>query len=92
MIGYNRRFGLLNVSALCAAVKKAAKAAGLDGVTTKSLRHTHATQLFAAGWAAVDVQKRLGHTTIKTTIDVYTHYIPSRAREIADYIESIYPK
>ena len=92
MIGYNKRFGLLNVSALCSAVKKAARAAGLDGVTTKSLRHTHATQLFAAGWAAVDVQKRLGHTTIKTTIDVYTHYIPSRAREIADYIESIYPK
>lgn len=92
MIAYNRHWGFLNVSVLCAAVKKAAKAAGLDGVTTKSLRHTHATQLFAAGWAAVDVQKRLGHTTIKTTIDVYTHYIPSRAREIADYMETIYPE
>lgn len=92
MIAYNRHWGFLNVSVLCAAVKKAAKAANLDGVTTKSLRHTHATQLFAAGWAAVDVQKRLGHTTIKTTIDVYTHYIPSRAREIADYMETIYPE
>lgn len=92
MIAYNQRWGFLGVSGLCAAVKKAAKAANLDGVTTKSLRHTHATQLFAAGWAAVDVQKRLGHTTIKTTIDVYTHYIPSRAREIADYMETIYPE
>lgn len=36
-------------------------------------RHTHATDLIRAGWKMAFVQKRLGHQSVQTTIDTYTH-------------------
>jgi integrase len=38
-----------------------------------SLRHTHASLLFESGASIKDVQKRLGHTNVKVTLDIYTH-------------------
>lgn len=60
-------------------------------ITMKGLRHTHATQLFAAGWHPKDVQERLGHSSISTTMDIYTTYIPARSENIAEYFNTIYP-
>lgn len=37
------------------------------------LRHTHATELIRAGWDMAYVQKRLGHASVQTTINIYTH-------------------
>ena len=37
------------------------------------LRHTHATDLVNAGWDMALVQKRLGHASVQTTINTYTH-------------------
>ncbi|MCA0403574.1 MAG: site-specific integrase [Proteobacteria bacterium] len=37
------------------------------------LRHTHASALVGAGWDMALVQKRLGHVSVQTTIDTYTH-------------------
>jgi integrase/recombinase XerD len=36
-------------------------------------RHTHATELMRGGWSAAFVQRRLGHASIQTTINTYTH-------------------
>ena len=37
------------------------------------LRHTHATDLLRSGMGAAYVQKRIGHASIQTTLDTYTH-------------------
>lgn len=37
------------------------------------LRHTHASSLVGSGWDMALVQKRLGHASVQTTIDTYTH-------------------
>jgi integrase len=37
------------------------------------LRHTHATELIRNGWEMAYVQKRLGHASIYTTMNSYTH-------------------
>lgn len=37
------------------------------------LRHTHATELIRAGMDMAYVQKRLGHTSVQTTINTYVH-------------------
>ena len=37
------------------------------------LRHTHATQLLLAGVHPKVAQERLGHSTITTTLDLYSH-------------------
>jgi len=61
-------------------------------ITMRGLRHSHATQLFSAGWHPKDVQERLGHSNISTTMDIYTAYIPTRATDIAAYMDKIYPQ
>lgn len=38
-----------------------------------SMRHTHATMLLEAGVNPKEVQHRLGHKDIKTTLNIYTH-------------------
>jgi integrase len=40
------------------------------------LRHTHASWLLAAGVPLLDVSRRLGHSSIKTTADIYGHLAP----------------
>lgn len=36
-------------------------------------RHTHATSLIKTGWDASLVQRRLGHSSVQTTLDAYSH-------------------
>lgn len=45
----------------------------LPKITTHGFRHTHCSILIEAGVAQKDVQDRLGHTDIKTTMNIYAH-------------------
>jgi len=45
----------------------------LKSITTHGLRHTHCSLLFEAGASIKEVQDRLGHSDVKTTLDIYTH-------------------
>ncbi|MEY8735851.1 tyrosine-type recombinase/integrase [Lactobacillus sp. AN1001] len=49
------------------------KGSGLPWVTLHGFRHTHATLLFSAGASVKEVQTRLGHSSVTTTLDIYTH-------------------
>ncbi len=49
------------------------RVAGLPKVRFHDLRHSHATQLLAAGVHPKIVQERLGHSTIAITMDLYSH-------------------
>lgn len=46
---------------------------GLKPITPHGLRHTHASLLFGAGVDPKNISDRLGHSTIKITLDLYTH-------------------
>lgn len=46
---------------------------GLKHITPHGLRHTHASLLFSAGVEPKNISDRLGHSTIKITLDLYTH-------------------
>ncbi|MCP3033146.1 site-specific integrase [Halobacillus sp. A1] len=52
----------------------------LPQINVHAFRHTHASLLFAAGASIKDVQARLGHTDIQTTMDIYTH-VTDEAKE-----------
>ena len=45
----------------------------LKHVTLHGFRHTHCSLLFEMGTPLEEVQERLGHTDIKTTMNIYTH-------------------
>lgn len=47
--------------------------AGLPNIGLHGFRHTHASLLFEADASMKEVQERLGHANIKTTMDTYTH-------------------
>ena len=58
------------------AFTKAVKKAGLSHLTIHGLRHTHATMLLEAGINPKVVSERLGHASIATTMDIYSHVLP----------------
>lgn len=51
------------------------------------LRHTHATILVQNGASIKDVQLRLGHGSIKSTLDIYTHHNQNASEKSIDIIE-----
>ena len=56
---------------------KAAEAGGFaKRFTPHDLRHTHVAWLIAAGVPLPNIQQRLGHESITTTIDTYGHLLP----------------
>ncbi|MFC1907214.1 tyrosine-type recombinase/integrase [Chloroflexota bacterium] len=55
---------------------KLARRIGLKGVRFHDLRHSHASLLLRQNVHPAIVQQRLGHASISTTIDVYSHIMP----------------
>lgn len=47
-----------------------------DGLRIHDLRHTHAAQMISAGVPLTAVQRRLGHTSVAITSDLYGHLLP----------------
>lgn len=60
------------------------KGVGISGVRFHDLRHTHATQLITQGVDIKTVSKRLGHEDIKTTLDLYAHWLPENDQRAAE--------
>ena len=56
----------------------------LTALTLKGLRHTHATLLMKNGTNPKIVQERLGHSTINTTMNIYSHVTPTMQQDAID--------
>lgn len=67
--------------------RKICKKAKLRRIKIHGFRHTHASLLFAAGVPMQDVKERLGHASINTTIDIYTHTTKEEKSKAAKLFE-----
>lgn len=56
----------------------------LKYITVHGFRHTHASILFEAGASLKQVQERLGHSDIKTTMNVYAHVSKHAKKDTVD--------
>ena len=53
------------------------------GASLHTLRHTHGSHLLAAGRGLTAVSKRLGHSSVRVTAEIYAHAIPGEEHEDA---------
>jgi integrase len=65
---------------------KVADAIGMGDITFHALRHTHASQLIAAGVDVVTISKRLGHANPSVTLSTYSHLFKNHDGKAADAI------
>ena len=56
----------------------------LKKITMHGFRHSHCSLLFEMNTPIQVVQERLGHTNIKTTMDIYTHVTEKQRDDIAE--------
>lgn len=48
----------------------------MEGTRLHDARHTHASLMLKQGIHPKVVQERLGHASIQTTLDTYSHVVP----------------
>ena len=70
------------------AFKKVVAKAGLPKLTIHGLRHTHATILLEQGVNPKVVSERLGHASVATTMDIYSHVLPDMQEKAALAIDA----
>ena len=66
---------LLDPSTVSHTFNKIIRKAGLPHIRLHDLRHTHASLLLQAGVHIKVVQERLGHSSIRVTLDTYSHVL-----------------
>lgn len=65
-------------------IKRVTEDYELPHITIHGFRHTHSSLLFEAGIDMQNVKDRLGHSDIKTTMNIYAHVTKSERRKTAD--------
>jgi integrase len=60
----------------------------LPKVTLHALRHTHVSQLLAAGLDVVTVNRRIGHSNPTVTLSVYAHLFGNTDEKAAEAVET----
>lgn len=74
-------------SALDKEIKRIAGKAGLPLIRVHDLRHSHASMLINLGFSALEIADQLGHESVKTTLDTYSHLYPDKDQQLADWLD-----
>ena len=53
-------------------------------IKVHGFRHTHCSLLFESGFTIQEVQDRLGHSDLKTTMSIYAHVTEKQRDNMAD--------
>lgn len=69
--------------------EKACKKANIRPITLHQFRHSHATLLIQKGIMINEVSKRLGHSKVSTTLDIYSHTDLTQEKRVLDTLNSI---
>ena len=65
-------------------VKRYGLRVGHPETTVRSRRHFHASLMLQGGENPVVVSKRLGHSKVSTTLDIYAHVLPGWQKQAAE--------
>lgn len=70
-------------SALEKEIKQTSQKAGLHPIRVHDLRHSHASMLIELGFTPLEIAERLGHESVKTTLDTNSHLYPDKDQKLA---------
>lgn len=80
----NDRIFYFTKSALDQELKRITAKVGLKQIRVHDLRHSHASMLIELGFNPLEISDRLGHESVKTTLDTYSHLYPDKDQKLAD--------
>ena len=70
-------------------LKKHCELVNVKPIRIHALRHSHASLLLSLGMNDLELQNRLGHTDISTTLGTYSHLRPTAMKEVADKLDGV---
>lgn len=82
-IEQNDRIFYFTKHALEKEIKRGAEKAELKHIRVHDLRHSHASMLIEMKFAPLEIADRLGHESVKTTLDTYSHLYPDKDQKLA---------
>lgn len=62
--------------------ENACNLANIRKIKSHEFRHSHATLLLSKGIVIHDISKRLGHSDVSTTLNIYTHSIDKQQKRV----------
>lgn len=65
-------------------LKRICKKNDFKQIKVHGFRHTHCSLLFESGFTIQEVQDRLGHSDLKTTMSIYAHVTEKQRDNMAD--------
>ena len=82
-------FEKLGIESICAWFRDWQIEKGIEKIKFHDLRHTHSTLLLLAGVDLKTISERLGHSSIKITMDIYGHFQEELDRKASEVIDEI---
>ena len=58
-------------------------------IRVQDLRHSHASLLLEMGFDILEVSERLGHESVQTTWDTYSHLYPGKDIKLANDLNKL---
>ena len=71
-------------STLKRVISRHSQLAGIKTIRVHDLRHSDASLMLELGMNVLEIQKRLGHADIQTTLGTYSHLRPTAMKEVAN--------
>lgn len=87
--GKNDRIFYFTKHALDKEMKRKAAAANLPMIRIHDLRHSHASLLIEMKFDVLEISERLGHESVKTTWDTYSHLYPDKDQKLAGELNKL---
>ena len=84
-----QRIFSLSKTRLTYEMKRKAAQAGLKEIRIHDLRHSHVALLIDQGFSMKEIQERMGHRSITTTMDTYGHLYKDRKNVIGDRLQTL---
>lgn len=91
-VDHDERIFYFGKSGLSDEFKRMKKLASAEDIRIHDLRHSHVAMLINMGVGIEEISRRLGHDSIKTTWDTYSHLYPGTDKVLAGKIEDLIKK